>query len=94
MFFGRQTDVRLNNILKRALRAVYNDEVRSFTEPLEENRSEIIHQRNIKVLAANLLNDITTQLVCKRNSVGCNLCPQTDISLPQVKSANYGLKAL
>ena len=75
MFCGRQTDVRLNHIHKRALRAVYNDEVSSLTEPLEENKSEIIHQRNIKILAANLSNDIATQLVCKRNSVGCNLCP-------------------
>ena len=34
------------------------------------------------------------QLVCKRNGVGCSLRSQTDFSLPQVKSVNYGLKAL
>ena len=35
-----------------------------------------------------------TQLICKRNSVGYSLRSQTDFSLPQVKSVNYGLKAL
>ena len=34
------------------------------------------------------------QLICKRNSVGYSLSSQTDFLLPQVKSVNYGLKAL
>ena len=34
------------------------------------------------------------QLICKRNSVGYHLLSQRDFSLPQVKSVNYGLKAL
>ena len=35
-----------------------------------------------------------TQLICKRNSLGYSLRSQTDLSLPWVKSVNYGLKAL
>ena len=34
------------------------------------------------------------QLISKRNSVGDSLRSQTDFLLPQVKSVNYGLKAL
>ena len=34
------------------------------------------------------------QLIRKRNCVGYSLRSQTDFSLPQVKSVNYGLKAL
>ena len=35
-----------------------------------------------------------TQLIYKINTVGYSLCLQTDFSLPQVKSLNYGLKVL
>ena len=35
-----------------------------------------------------------TQLIYKINTVGYSLCSQTDFSLPQVKSLNYGLKVL
>ena len=101
MFCGRQTNARINHIHERALRAVYNDEISPFEELLGRDKSETIHRRNIKILAAELFkiknghsNDIMTQLICKRNSVGYSFRSQTDFSLPQVKSVNYGLKAL
>ena len=101
MFCGRQTNARINHIHERALRAVYNDEISPFEELLGRDKSETIHRRNIKILAAELFkiknglsNDIMAQLICKRNSVGYSLRSQTDFSLPQVKSVNYGLKAL
>ena len=60
-----------------------------------------MHLRKIKILAAELFgikkqvsNDIMAQLICKRNSVGYKLRSQTDFLLPQVKTVNYGLKAL
>ena len=84
-----------------ALTVVYNDEINPFEELLGRGKSETMHQRTIKVLAAELfkikndrLVDIMAQLICKRYSVGKNLRSQTDLSLPQVKSVNYGLKAL
>ena len=92
---------KINHVHERALGAVYNHEVSPFEELLGGDKSETIHWRNIKILAAELfkvksglLNDIMAQLICKRNSVGCNLCSQTDSSLPQVKFVNYGLKVL
>ena len=101
MFCGRQTNARINHIHERALRAVYNDEISPFEELLGRDKSETIHRRNIKILAAelfkiknDLLNDTTTQLICKRNNVGYGLRSQADLSLPQVKSVNYSLKAL
>ena len=101
MFCGKQTNARINHIHERALRAVYNDEISPFEELLGRDKSETIHRRNIKILAAELFkiknglsNDIMAQLICKRNSVGYSLRSQTDFSLPQVKSVNYGLKAL
>ena len=103
MFCGRQTNARKNHVHKKALRAVYNDEISPFEELLGKDKSETIHRRNIRVLvfAAELFkiknglsNDIMTQLICKRNSVGYSLRSQRDFPLPQVKSVNYGLKEL
>ena len=101
MFCGRQTNARINHIHERALRAVYNDEISPFEELLGRDKSETIHRRNIKILTAELFkikkghsNDIMTQLICKRNSVGYSLRLQTDFLLPRMKSVNYGLKAL
>ena len=90
VFCGRQTNARINHIHKRALKAVYNDGTSPFEELLGKDKLETIHRRNIKILAAELfkiknghLNDIMTQLICKRNSVGYSLRSQTDFSLPQ-----------
>ena len=101
MFCGRQTNARINHIHERSLRAVYNDEICPFEGLLGRDKSEIIHRRDIKILAAELFkiknglsNDIMAQLICKRNSVGYSFRSQTDLLLPQVKSVNYGLKAL
>ena len=81
-------------IHERVLRTVYNDRISPFEELLGRDKSETIHRKNIKILAAELfkiknglLNDIMTQLICKRNS----LRSQTDFLLPLVKSVNYGL---
>ena len=72
MFCGRQTNARKNHVHKKALRAVYNDEISPFEELLGRDKSETIHRRNIKVLAADLCkiknglsNDIKVQLICK-----------------------------
>ena len=66
-----------------------------------KSKSETIHRRNIKILAAELYkiknglsNDVMAQLISKRNSVGYSLRSQIDFSLPRGKSVNYGLKAL
>ena len=99
MFCGRQTNARINHIHERALRAVYNDEISPFEELLGRDKSETIHWRNIKILAAELFeiknglsNDFMAQLICKRNSIGYRLRSQTDFSLPRVTSVNCGLK--
>ena len=94
MFCGRQTTARINYIHERVLRTVYNDRISPFEELLGRDKSETIHRKNITILAAELfkiknglLNDIMTQLICKRNSRRS----QTDFLLPLVKSVNYGL---
>ena len=60
MFYGRQTNVRINLIHERALRAVS-----PFEELLGKDNSKTTDERNIKILASELfkiknkfLNDI------------------------------------
>ena len=72
MFYGRQTNARITHVHERELRAVYNDEISPFEELLGRDKSESIHRRNIKILAAELCkiknglsNDIKVQLICK-----------------------------
>ena len=90
MFYGRQTNARINHIHERALRAVYNDEITPFEELLGRDKSETINRRNIKILAEELFkiengfsNDIMAQLICKRNSVGYSLRSQTNFSFSE-----------
>lgn len=94
----RKTNARINHIHERTLRSVYNDVISPFEKLLGKDKSETIDEKNIKILSAelfktknNLLNDILTQLICKRNYVGYNLLSQTDFSLPLGKSVNYSL---
>ena len=54
MFCGRKTNARINHIHEKALRVVYNDELSTSEELLGRDKSETIHRRNIKILAAEL----------------------------------------
>ena len=69
MFCERQTNARIRHLDERVLRAVYNDEISPLEEPLGRDKSEAIHQGNIKILAAGLFK-IISNMICKRNSVG------------------------
>ena len=55
MFCGRKSNARINHVHERAVRAVYNDEVGPFEELLGRDKSETIHRKNIKILAADYL---------------------------------------
>ena len=48
------TNARINNIHKKALKAVYCDEVSLFEELLGRYKSETIRRRNVKILTAEL----------------------------------------
>ena len=54
MLCRRQTNARINHIHDKALRAVYNDGISPFTESLEKDNLVTMHQKNIKILAAEL----------------------------------------
>ena len=54
MFHGRRANSNINHIRERALRIVYKNNVLSFEELLELDKSFKIHHRNIQSLAVEL----------------------------------------
>ena len=54
MMHSRSLNNRINRIHERALRLVYKDDISSFSELLEKDKSFTIHERNIQTLAIEL----------------------------------------
>ena len=54
MFYGRKVNSNINHIHERALRIVYKNNVLSFEELLESDKSFKIHHKNIQLLAIEL----------------------------------------
>ena len=57
MFHGRKANSKIDHILERALRILYKNNVLSFEELLELDKSFKIHHRNIQSLATELSKD-------------------------------------
>ena len=54
MMHSRSLNNRINRIPERPLRLVYKDDMSSFSELLEKDKSFTIHERNIQTLAIEL----------------------------------------
>ena len=55
MFHSRKLNNRINNIDERALRIVFRDYESTFQQLLKQNKSVSIHQRNLQILATEIL---------------------------------------
>ena len=55
MFHSRSANTHINRIHERALRNVYNDDVLTFVELLQQNSTASIYHRNIQILALEIL---------------------------------------
>ena len=100
MFHGRRANSKINHIHERALRIVYKNNVLSFEELLELDKSFKIHQRNIqsfaielfkikKNLSVTIMNDIF-----QPRAVRYNLRSQIDFTRPNVNSEYFGISSL
>ena len=54
MFHSRKLCSQVNKLHETALRIAYQDYASSFTEPLENDNSPTVHNKNIQLLATEL----------------------------------------
>ena len=54
MFHSRKLNNRVNNIHERALSVAYRDYESTFQQLLKQNKSVLIHQRNLQMLATEI----------------------------------------
>ena len=96
MFHGRRANSKINHIHERALRIVYKNNVLSFEELSELDKSFKIHHRNIQSLAIELFkikNNISVTIMNPR-AVRYNLRSQVDFTWPNVNSEYFGISSL
>ena len=55
MCHSRINNTKINKLHKRCLRIIYNDKMSSFKNLLENDDSASVHNRNLQVLAADIL---------------------------------------
>ena len=95
MFHNRALTKRINKILERALRLVYQNKNLSFSELLELDNTVTIHQRNLQVFKVknNLLPEIMKQVFDFQEPY-YNLRSETSqFRRENIKTTHYGIQS-
>ena len=94
-----RTNSKINPNHQRALRIVYKNNVLSFEELLELDKSFKIHHRNIQSLAVELFKiksnlSVTIMNIFQPRAVSYNLRSQINFTKPNVNSEHFGISSL
>ena len=94
MFYGRQSNRKINKLHERALRVVYNDYESSFDDLLQKDNSFSIHHQNIQSLAIQIYkwfngfqNDVENIFVKKERS-------PLELFVPSISTVSMGENSL
>ena len=97
---GRRANSKISHIHERALRIVYKNNVLSFEELLELDKSFKMHHRNIQSLAIELFkikNNLSVTImndIFQPRAVSHNLRSQIDFTRSNVNSEYFGISSL
>ena len=99
MFHSRNLNNRINKIHKRSLRLVYNDNVSSFNELLNTDKSVTIHERNLQELAIEIfkdLNGLSPKFMEEVFSVKRNIkyCSKFIFNSRNIRTVHYGTETI
>ena len=100
MFHGRRANSKINHIHERAPRIVYKNNVLSFEELLELDKSFKIHHLNIQSRAIELFkikNNLSVAImneIFQPRAARYNLRSQIDFTRPNVNSEHFGISSL
>ena len=100
MFCSRSSNNRINHLLERAQRIIYNDHSSTFEDLLVKYNLFSVHLRSIRLLAADLCkakNNVSSQLMLElfeRREANYNIPSQRDFSLRSINRSYYDLKSL
>ena len=101
LFHDRTVENKINRLHERVLRIVYKDDLSTFKELLQKDKSVSIHYRNIQLLAIELYKyklcsspPIMNDLFELKRYLGPSLRSQTDYQYPEINTVSYGENSL
>ena len=100
MFHSRTLNSRINNLHERALRLVYKDQISSFEQLLQRDKSFCIHDRNLQKLAIemykvkhNLSPSFMQSIFVSTNKI-YNLRNNPEFKTENIRTTHYGSETL
>ena len=100
MFHSRKLNSRINKLQERALRIVYRDNISSYSELLEKDKSVTVHQRNLQVLATEIfkpkigINPEIMKEIFQFYESSYNLSNSSSLKRNSVKTVRYGTETV
>ena len=100
MFHGHIMNNKINRLHERCMRLIYEDKTSSFEELLEQDKSVLIHFRNLKMLATKMFKvypsmspPIFSELF-RRRDICYGLQSNSNIAVSNVKSVFHGSRSI
>ena len=100
MFISRGTNQKINRLQERSLRILYQDDISSYAELLEKDKSVTNHVKNLQLLATEMYkvhNNISPNFICEmfpKCNVSYHLRKKNDFTRPKPNTVWWGSETL